>query len=72
MNDAAPPLHRKLRIAGAFVIAGLLVEFFSLLRIHPLAFLTFMFVGGAFLIVGVVFYLYSIISAPTLREDRSS
>jgi hypothetical protein len=40
----------------------LLVEALSLVRIHPLAFLGFMFVGGGFLILGITIYLYSLVS----------
>jgi len=72
MNAAAPHLYRKLRLAGGLTIAGLLVEFFSLLRIHPLAFLTFMFVGGAFLVAGIALYLYSIIATPAPHDNHPS
>ncbi len=52
----------SLRISGILIVLGLLVEAFSLLRIHPLAFLTFMIVGGTLLISGVATYLYSLVT----------
>jgi hypothetical protein len=55
-------MERRLRISGTLIVLGLLVEALSLLRIHPLAFLGFMFVGGGFLIVGITIYLYSLVS----------
>ena len=54
--------QRRLRISGILIMLGLLVEALSLIRIHPFAFLTFMFVGGSFLAVGIVIYLLSIAS----------
>ena len=55
-------MERWLRISGTLIVLGLLVEALSLVRIHPLAFLGFMFVGGGFLIVGFTVYLYSLVS----------
>ena len=55
-------MERRLRISGILIVLGLLVEALSLIRIHPLAFLGFMFVGGGFLIVGITIYLYSLVS----------
>ena len=49
-------------MSGILIILGLLVEALSLIRIHPLAFLAFMFIGGGFLITGIVIYLVSIVS----------
>jgi predicted membrane channel-forming protein YqfA (hemolysin III family) len=54
--------QRRLRVSGVLIVLGLLVEALSLIRIHPLAFLAFMFIGGGFLIVGIVIYLFSIAS----------
>ena len=56
-------IERRLRISGILIALGLLVEGFSLIRVHPLAFLAFMFVGGALLIAGIGIYLYFIASA---------
>jgi hypothetical protein len=56
-------MERRLRISGISIVLGLLVEALSLIRIHPLAFLAFMFIGGGFLIAGMGIYLYAIASA---------
>ena len=58
----ATVLEGRLRISGILIALGLLVEALSLVRIHPLAFLGFMFIGGAFLLAGIAIYLYSIVS----------
>ena len=54
-------LSRRLRISGALLILGLLVEAFSLLWSHPLAFLAFIFLGGTLMGVGILLYLYSLV-----------
>jgi hypothetical protein len=54
--------QRRLRISGILIMLGLLVEALSLIRIHPLAFLAFMFIGGGFLVAGIGAYLVSIAS----------
>lgn len=60
-------MERRLRISGILIVLGLLVEALSLIRIHPLTFLAFMFIGGGFLIAGMGIYLYSIASASSPR-----
>jgi hypothetical protein len=61
-----PILERRLRASGILIALGLLVEALSLVRIHPLAFLGFMFIGGGLLVSGVATFLYSLVSvAPT-------
>jgi hypothetical protein len=60
MSGAEQRMTRRLRISGILIILGLLVEALSLIRIHPLSFLGFMFIGGGLLAAGVVTYLYSL------------
>ncbi|HKX33676.1 MAG TPA: hypothetical protein VJ302_38710 [Blastocatellia bacterium] len=55
-------LERRLRIAGAMIIGGLLVELFSLRWTHPTAFLVFMIFGGALIGAGILLYLYSLVA----------
>lgn len=59
---AAAKMDRRLRVSGVLIALGLLVEALSLIRIHPLAFLGFVFVGGGFLLAGIATYLYSLVS----------
>ena len=63
MNTGEPHIHRRLRVSGVLIILGLVVELLSLIRIHPLAFMGFLLVGGGLLIAGVVLYLYSLVPA---------
>jgi hypothetical protein len=70
MNNGEARLYRRLRIAGSLIIIGLAVEALSLIRVHPLAFLAFMFIGGACLIAGVALYLYAIVTSPPTHENN--
>jgi len=70
MSLAERQVRSRLRISGALIIAGLVVEAVSLTRNHPLAFLSFMFIGGAFLFAGIAIYLISIVSLPTSSKDQ--
>jgi hypothetical protein len=55
-------MERTLRISGAFVLLGLLVEVVALRWVHPAAFLVFAFVGIPVASLGIVIYLYSLVS----------
>jgi hypothetical protein len=63
-TDSAAKRHMasRLRISGVLIIMGLVVEALSLIRIHPLSFLGFMFIGGGFLAAGILTYLYSLVT----------
>jgi hypothetical protein len=55
-------MERCLRIAGVFVLLGLLVEMVALRWVHPAAFLVFAFIGIPLALLGIVIYLYSLVS----------
>jgi hypothetical protein len=56
---ANEPLNpRLLRVSGILVILGLLVEAFTLVWNHPVAFWLFLFVGGGFLLSGIIVFIY--------------
>ena len=55
-------MERRLRISGMFVLLGLLIEVFALRWIHPAAFLVFAFIGIPIGSLGIVIYLYSLVS----------
>lgn len=58
------PTEKRLRIAAVFVLLGLLVELVALRWVHPAAFLVFAFFGIPILSLGIVIYLYSLVSLP--------
>jgi hypothetical protein len=67
-------MDRWLRIAGTLIMFGLLIELGSLSWEHPLAFILFMFAGGLSMALGIIAYLYSIVSrgSPAARETSET
>ena len=59
---ANPKMSRALRVSGLLLIIGLLIELISLHFNHPLSFLGFMFIGGAFIALGVLVYLWALVT----------
>ena len=55
-------MERRLRISGVLIVLGLIIEAFSLLWVHSLAFLMFAIIGGLFIGLGIITYLYSLVS----------
>ena len=56
------PTERRIRLASALVCLGLLVLLLTLVRIHPLAFVTFTVIGCPLLLAGILLFLFSIVS----------
>lgn len=65
-------MGRRLRIAGILVITGLLVEALCLVWSKPIAFVVLVCIGGALIGLGVLFFLYSLVSAPPHPADTSN
>ena len=57
------PLERRIRRSGILVAIGLVVELISLLWNHPTAFFLFLGVGALLMVVGVLLYFYSLVTA---------
>jgi hypothetical protein len=55
---AVSPVEKRLYVARLLVGSGLIVQLLTLLWIHPLAFLAFLFLGIPLVAAGAVFYLY--------------
>ena len=53
---------RKLRLAGALIIAGLAVQGASLWWNHPLSFIAFLGLGGLLLAAGILIYLIALVT----------
>jgi hypothetical protein len=64
-------MGRRLRISGSFVIIGLLVEALCLVWSRPIAFVVLVCIGGALIGLGVLFFLYSLVTAPAHATDSS-
>lgn len=55
-------IAKRLRLAGSLIIAGVVVEAFSLAWNHPLSFLAFVCVGGLAIATGIAVYLLALVS----------
>jgi hypothetical protein len=63
MPAGAIEMQRRVRIAAALVFTGLLIEFLSLHWNSPLAFLLSAFIGIPLVGIGILIFLYSLVSA---------
>ena len=63
MSEPTNQIHRRLQIAGTLLALGLLTEAVCLVWARPLSFLTFISIGGAFLVSGIGVYLVSLLPA---------
>jgi len=61
-RERSPRLDRRLRLAALLVTLGLVVEALSFLSVHPAAFFAFLAPGALLVAVGVVVYLWTIVS----------
>ena len=59
---SANRMQRRVRISSALVLLGLLVELASLLWSHPTAFMLFVIPGAFLMALGILFYLYSLVT----------
>jgi hypothetical protein len=62
MMLSSSPLERRLQLSGILLILGLLVEALCLFWTRPIAFVLFLGVGGLLLGLGILVYLFSLVS----------
>lgn len=55
-------IENKLRRAALIISLGLFLQLLSLLPLHPLAFIAFVGVGVPIMVVGVIFFLLSLVT----------
>ena len=58
-------IHRRIRYSGMLIVVGLLIQAFTLLWTHPLAFVCFLMVGCPLTGAGILLFLYSLVSHET-------
>ena len=63
MTAKANSMERRIQVAGV-----VLIEALCLLWARPISFVIFVAVGGLFLFAGVVVFLFSLVSAPSLSD----
>jgi hypothetical protein len=62
MMLSANPFERRLQSSGILIILGLLVEAVCLFWTRPIAFVLFLGIGGLLLGLGILLFLFSLIS----------
>jgi hypothetical protein len=62
-------MNGRLRISGILVIIGLLVEALCLVWSRPIAFVVLVCIGGALIGLGVLVFLYSLVSGAPHTPD---
>jgi len=65
---SANSLERRLQLSGIFLILGLLVEALCLFWTRPIAFVLFLGIGGLLLALGILLYLFSLVSVNQPRQ----
>ena len=63
---------RSFRISGILLVLGLCTEAISLRWVHPLAFIVFFVIGGTFLAVGALLFLYSLVGMGPAHDTDDS
>jgi hypothetical protein len=60
--------EKRMRFAGICLAIGLLIEALCLLWATPIAFIVFVAIGGLLILIGLVVYLYTQVSAPVAGD----
>jgi hypothetical protein len=60
--------EKRMRFAGICLAVGLLIEALCLMWATPIAFIVFVAIGGLLIFVGIVVYLYSVVSTPAVGD----
>jgi len=74
MANARMPVasvERRVRLAAILICLGLVVLLLTLIRIHPLAFMAFALIGCPLVLVGILLFLYSIVSEAPSHQGNT-
>jgi len=72
MSEELTPLEKRLRLAAGLVLAGLIVEALTVEWHHPVAFMVFLMPGALLLFVGIVVFLFSLVSFPQSQTRKAA
>jgi hypothetical protein len=56
-------LEKRRQVAGVFIVLGLVIEALCLIWSTPIAFVIFVAISGLLMVVGILLYLYSLVSS---------
>lgn len=62
ITDKQKTMDARIRGASAIVLLGVLIEAITLVWAGPVSFLVFMMVGCALVVLGIVYYLISLVT----------
>jgi hypothetical protein len=67
-------MNKRLRISAILIAVGLVVELLTLEWDHPLSFIIFISLGAVLLVVGILFFLFSLTIDPHRlnKDDKPS
>lgn len=61
-NQKTTKIEKRIRLAGILAVLGLAVELVTLHWSHPTSFLFFLLLGGTLMGLGIIVYLFSLVS----------
>jgi len=62
-------IETRIKRAGILICAGLVVQLFTLLKVHPLSFVVFIGLGCPLTAAGILLYLASLVSSEALPAE---
>lgn len=65
----APRIEGRIRLSGILIAAGLILQLITYLWIHPLAFMAFILISCPLIAIGILIYLYSLVTAQPSVPD---
>ncbi len=68
----APTIERRIRWSGILIAVGLITQLITLIWVHPLAFMAFLMISCPLMAIGILLYLYSLVTTPSSAVDRRS
>jgi hypothetical protein len=71
-TSQTPLIEQRLRWEGLLIALGLAIQLITFIWIHPLAFIAFTVVGCPLVAVGVLLYLYSLVSRQPLPSGPTA
>jgi hypothetical protein len=62
-------IETRIKRSAILICAGLMVQLFTLLKVHPLSFVAFIGLGCPLTAAGILLYLASLVSSEALRVE---
>ncbi|HKQ85708.1 MAG TPA: hypothetical protein VJS43_02950 [Candidatus Acidoferrales bacterium] len=66
-----PLIERRIRWAGLLIVCGLVIQMITLIFVHPLAFMAFLLISCPLVAIGILLFLYSIVSHDHSKSESA-